>query len=60
MSVTYLVPIMALSFDYAFFGNRLDSGQFFGVAVILLGVATLNLPIKKLARKWTQPRRTSL
>ena len=60
MSVTYLVPIMALSFDYAFFGNRLDSGQFFGVAVILLGVATLNLPIKKLARKWTQPRRPSL
>jgi drug/metabolite transporter (DMT)-like permease len=49
MGVTYLVPVMALLFDYIFHGNYLNPTQFTGVLIIALGLLVLQKPKKLLS-----------
>ena len=44
MSVTYLIPVMALIFDYLLYGNVLLPIQFAGVVVVSLGLLILQRP----------------
>ncbi|MEC9283101.1 MAG: DMT family transporter [Bdellovibrionota bacterium] len=48
MSVTYLIPVMALIFDYILYGNVLLPIQFAGVAVVSLGLLILQRPVNPL------------
>ncbi|MFK8139068.1 MAG: DMT family transporter [Bdellovibrionales bacterium] len=43
-SVTYLIPIMALIFDYIFFGNKPSELQAMGMLVILFGLLIIQQP----------------
>ena len=50
MSVTYLIPIMALLFDYLLHAHRLQDIQLLGVMSVLVGLAILQLPAVELIR----------
>lgn len=59
MSVTYLIPVMALSFDYLFYGNTFLPIQFMGVILISFGLVILQNP-KLITRFFVaKPKKTS-